>query len=78
LYIEGCMSVDGNPLVSPPQEIVEQGMDAVRRYWREQEEMQQKTVRQVTITVASGVGLLTLLFLGFRFKQRSGRKKKNS
>jgi internalin A len=63
----------GNPLTSPPPEVVEQGTAAVLAYLRNQAWYH---VQRLIIAGASGVGLLAILVLGVRWKQRGGRKPK--
>ena len=65
--------LDNNPLVSPPPEVVEQGTAAVLAYLRNQAWYH---LQRLIIAGASGVGLLAILVLGVRWKQRGGRKPK--
>jgi internalin A len=65
--------LDNNPLISPPPEVVEQGTAAVLNYLRNQAWYH---IQRLIIGAAGGVGLFALLVLGFRWKQRDGRKLK--
>jgi internalin A len=69
---EWCgLYLDNNPLISPPPEVVEQGTAAVLDYLRNQAWYH---TQRLLIGAAGGVGLFVLLMLGFRWKQRGGRK----
>jgi len=72
IYYSG-LYLDDNPLISPPPEVVEQGTAAVLAYLRNQAWYH---TQQLIIGVAGGVGLFVMLVLGFRWKQRGGRKSK--
>jgi len=63
----------GNPLISPPPEVVEQGTAAVLSYLRNQAWYH---TQRLIIGAAGGIGLFALLVLCFRWKQRDGRKLK--
>jgi internalin A len=65
--------LDYNPLISPPAEVVEQGTDAILDYLRNQAWYH---TQRLILGAAGGVGLLALLMLGFRHKQRGARKEK--
>jgi internalin A len=68
-----CVLVlDGNPLISPPPEVVEQGTAAVLAYLRNQAWYH---VQRIIIAAASGVGLLALLLLGVRYRQTRRKSK---
>ena len=59
--------IDGNPLVSPPPEVVEQGHEAILAYL--QDEARSDTQLGVA-TIAIGIGFLGLLMLlGFRYRR---------
>jgi internalin A len=64
--------LDGNSLISPPPEVVEQGTVAVLAYLRNQAWYH---VQRLIISAAAGVGLLAMLLLGVRYRQ-SQRKSK--
>lgn len=63
----------GNPLISPPPEYIWKGTPAVLDYLRNQAWYH---MQRMIISVAAGIGLLVLLLLGFRWKQRGARKPK--
>jgi Leucine-rich repeat (LRR) protein len=65
--------LEGNPLISPPPEVVEQGTAAVLAYLRNQAWYH---MQRLIIGAAGGVGLFVLLVLGFRWKQHGGHKLK--
>jgi Leucine-rich repeat (LRR) protein len=81
---EGCknrigyywvLSVDNNPLISPPPEVVEQGTAAILDYLRNEAwwHLQRLIAGGATFT-----GILAATVLGLRWKNRRGnRKKKN-
>jgi internalin A len=70
-YYHG-LNLEGNPLISPPPEVVEQGTAAVLAYLRNQAWYH---MQRLIISTAAGVGLLALLLLGVRYRQ-SQRKSK--
>ena len=79
-YLGQCLDcglfVEGNPLVSPPSDIIQQGTFTIFSYLREEHARQQAERQQLILGATGGVGMLALLILGFRLKQRSQRKEK--
>jgi hypothetical protein len=71
-YCVNGLFIYGNPLISPPPEVVEQGTDAVLAYLRNQAWYH---LQRLIIGIASGVGLLTVIILGVHLR-RQGRKPK--
>jgi hypothetical protein len=67
------LNLANNPLISPPPEVVEQGTAAVLNYLRNQAWYH---TQRLIVGAAGGVSLFILLMLGFRWKQRDGRKLK--
>jgi internalin A len=74
-YIYGFygLYLDNNPLISPPPEVIEQGTGAILDYLHNQAWYY---TQRLILGAAGGVGLLVVLILGFRFKQRGARKEK--
>jgi internalin A len=68
---EPGLELNENPFISPPPEVVEQGTAAVLDYLRNQAWYH---TQRLIVGAAGGVGLFVLLMLGFRWKQRGGRK----
>jgi hypothetical protein len=64
--------LDGNPLISPPPEVVEQGTGAVLEYLRNQAWYH---VQRLIVAAASGVGLLVVLLLSMRYRQTRRKPK---
>jgi hypothetical protein len=80
--IPSIFYVDGNPLISPPPEVVAQGTDAILDYLNEQAAWH---VRQLIAGGATGAGVLVALMLGLRWRYavargagRRGDKKKRA
>jgi internalin A len=69
----GDVYIEDNPLNSPPPEVVEQGTAAILAYLRNQAWYH---TQRLILGAAGGIGLVVLLLLGFRWKQRGGRKSK--
>lgn len=63
----------GNPLISPPPEVIVRGTPAILDYLNHQAEWH---LRRLVISAATGIGLLILLILGLRW--RMGRKARKS
>jgi internalin A len=74
--IYAALYLDDNPLVSPPPEVVEQGAGETILYLRNLHKQAWYHTQRLIIGAAGGVGLFALLLLGFRWKQRGGRKSK--
>jgi internalin A len=73
LQCDNCfLSLDNNPLISPPPEVVEQGTAAVLAYLRNQAWYH---VQRLIVAAASGVGLLAMLVLGVRYRQTRRKSK---
>lgn len=70
------LNLDGNPLISPPQEVIAQGTPAILAYLRNQAWWH---LQRMIIYAASVIGGLALLILGLRWRnaRQSGKKKKN-
>jgi internalin A len=63
---EFCLTLENNPLISPPLKVVEQGTAAVLAYLRNQAWYH---VQRLIVAGASGVGLLAMLLLAVRYRQ---------
>jgi internalin A len=74
LTCRGCyLNLAENPLISPPPEVVEQGTAAVLEYLRNQAWYH---IQRLIVAGASSIGLLAMLILAVRWKQRGGRTAK--
>jgi hypothetical protein len=72
----GCyLFFDGNPLISPPEEVIAQGTPAILAYLRNQAWWH---LQRLIIGGVSGIGFLTIVFLALRWRYRRqyGKKKK--
>jgi internalin A len=67
------LGLEGNPLISPPPEVVEQGTAAVLEYLRNQAWYH---LQRMIIGAASGVGLLAAFVLGWRYRRTRGKSKR--
>ncbi len=67
------LNLIGNPLISPPPEVVEQGTAAVLDYLRNQAWYY---LQRLIVGAASGVGLLAAIVLGLRFRQQRRKPKR--
>ncbi|MDQ7036672.1 MAG: hypothetical protein Q9P01_18120 [Anaerolineae bacterium] len=70
------LGVSGNPLVSPPAEIVQQGQLAVLDYLQTEMARREAEKQRLLLMGAGGLGLLAAMMLGFRIKQRGQWKPK--
>ena len=72
---DGCfLKLDGNPLISPPPEVIAQGTPAVLDYLRNQAWWH---LQGLILSGATGFGLLAVLILGIRWRMRHmGEKSK--
>ncbi|MCA9895668.1 MAG: leucine-rich repeat domain-containing protein [Anaerolineae bacterium] len=77
LSVDSCrLDIDFNPLITPPPDVVAQGTPAIMDYLRNQAAMQ---AQQITLAIASMVGLVAAFLLAFRWRtRRVGRKKKQA
>ncbi len=70
----GCyLKLDGNPLISPPPEVIKQGTPAVLDYLRNQAWWH---LQRLILSGATGLGVLAVLMLGIRW--RTGRNRRKS
>jgi hypothetical protein len=67
------LSLDGNPLISPPPEVVAQGTSAILEYLRNEAWWH---LQRLIAGGAGAVGIVAALVLGLRWKNRRGYKKK--
>jgi hypothetical protein len=67
------LRVDGNPLISPPPEVVEQGTAEILDYLQHQAWYH---LQRLIIGAASGVGFLAMVLLGLRVRYKRLRPKK--
>jgi Leucine Rich Repeat (LRR) protein len=65
--------LNGNPLITPPQEVIDEGTEAVSAYLRNQTWWH---LQGMMLSAASGIGFLALIFLGLRLRYRGQRKPK--
>jgi Leucine Rich Repeat (LRR) protein len=68
--------LDGNPLITPPQEVIDEGTESVLAYLRNQAWWH---LQRIIMSAASGVGFLALVVLGLRWRYhrlRRGKKKR--
>jgi Leucine-rich repeat (LRR) protein len=66
------LTVEENPLISPPPEVIEQGTAAVLAYLRNQAWYH---IQRMIIGASSGVGLLAAFVLGWRYRRTRGKSK---
>ena len=66
------LRLSGNPLISPPEEVIAQGTPAILDYLRHQTWWH---LQRLILSLATGVGLLAVLGLGLRWKMRRGYRK---
>lgn len=64
---------ENNPLISPPAEVIDQGTSAIFDYL---ENRALWHFQRLMLSVLGGVGLIVLVILGLRYRQRSQRKPK--
>jgi internalin A len=70
----GCfISVDGNPLISPPQEVIAQGTPAILDYLENEAWWH---LQRLIIGAAAGFGIVASIILGLRWRNR-GKKKRS-
>ena len=70
---DGCyLKLDGNPLISPPPEVIAQGTPAVLDYLRNQAWWH---LQRLILSGATGLGLLAVLMLGIRWRTGRNRRK---
>jgi internalin A len=70
---DGCnLDVEGNPLISPPPEVIAQGTPAILDYLNNQAWWY---LQRLIISGATGFGLLAVLILGIRWRMRRVRRK---
>jgi Leucine-rich repeat (LRR) protein len=67
------LNIDGNPLISPPPEVIAQGTDAILDYLRNEAWWH---LQRLIVSGAGAVGLLAAGVLGLRWKNRRGYEKK--
>jgi hypothetical protein len=72
---EGCwLEVEDNPLISPPQEVIEEGTTAIldnlenEAWWH---------LQRLIISAATGFGIVAAFILGTRWRNRGKQKRKN-
>jgi internalin A len=65
--------VYGNPLISPPRAVIDEGTPAILAYLRNEAWWH---LQKLIAGGASGLGLLAAIVLGLRWKNRHGRKEK--
>jgi hypothetical protein len=80
LAIEECpasqwhgLKLDGNPLISPPEEVLAQGTSAILEYLRNEAWWH---LQRLILTGAMATGLLTALVLGLRWRNNRGKQKR--
>jgi len=64
-----------NPLISPPPEVIAQGTPAILDYLRNQVWWH---LQRLILSVATGIGILTILILGIRWRMRRVYRKSKS
>lgn len=74
LEAEGCvLSLSDNPLVSPPSEVIDQGTSAIFDYL---ENRALWHFQRLMVSALGGIGVIVLMILGLRYRQRGIRKPK--
>ena len=63
--------IEGNPLVSPPDEVLEQGTEAILAYLRNQAWWH---LQRMMVSIAGGIGLIAVAILGLRWRNRRGKR----
>lgn len=67
------LRIYGNPLISPPEEVLAQGTPAILAYLRNEAWWH---LQRLIISAASALGLVVMLILGLRWRNRRGKSKK--
>ena len=62
----------GNPLISPPPEVIAQGTPTILEYLRNPTWWH---IKKMIMYVASGIGFVTLVFAGLWYRRRRGNRK---
>jgi internalin A len=69
------LHLDGNSLISPPEEVIAQGTPAILEYLRNEAWWH---LQRMIVGGAGAVGLVTLSILGWRWKNRRGKQKRKA
>ena len=72
-YGDCILSIDGNPFISPPKEVLTDGTAAILAYLRNETWWH---LQRFILSGASAIGLVAAIILGFRWRNNRGKQKR--